>query len=430
MALRILFALILLCPVPGLAQSSDSEQALTPTERQFGLALAWSTVRENYVNFDTIPVNWDSLYQTVIPRVAEPQSDYEYYQVLRLMLAQIGDGHTRISLPGDMRRAWERNLPLRVRLVNGSVVVTNVLNDSLYDAGVRPGMSIASINGQDPYTYGVTHIMPTVSSSTEQDRMLRTFDYEFFRGPADEGVTLELVSINNTTLIVEASRRLPWDRWTRKPVLEFNVLDENVGHLKLNRFDSRDFYAAFDSVYTAILETDALVLDARDNGGGSSSYGYYLLSHLVDHTFSGTNWYSKHHVPKIKAGERRTDYYLHKRHTFEPVEGERYRKPVVLLVNEATFSATEDFAATFDHIDRGQIIGSPTGGSSGQPIVVNLPGGGRVLVCTERNTYPDGKEFVGVGVIPDIIVKPTVESLESGTDVVLARAVKELGIGS
>jgi carboxyl-terminal processing protease len=82
-----------------------------------------------------------------------------------------------------------------------------------------------------------------------------------------------------------------------------------------------------------------------------------------------------------------------------------YDKPVVALVGPRTFSAAGDFTVAFDFMKRGKLVGIATGGSTGQPVPFELPGGGSARVCGKHDSYPDGKEFVGVGVIPDLIVK-------------------------
>jgi carboxyl-terminal processing protease len=75
---------------------------------------------------------------------------------------------------------------------------------------------------------------------------------------------------------------------------------------------------------------------------------------------------------------------------------------------------------------RGRIIGEPSGGSTGQPLPFNLPGGGWARVCTKRDTYPDGKEFVGRGVQPQAVVHPTVSDVRAGRDTALEAALREL----
>jgi C-terminal processing protease CtpA/Prc len=72
---------------------------------------------------------------------------------------------------------------------------------------------------------------------------------------------------------------------------------------------------------------------------------------------------------------------------------------------------------------RGTIVGEPTGGSTGQPLMFKLPGGGAARVCTKRDTYPDGKDFVGVGVQPQVLVRPTIADFRAGRDTVLEAAL-------
>jgi carboxyl-terminal processing protease len=55
-----------------------------------------------------------------------------------------------------------------------------------------------------------------------------------------------------------------------------------------------------------------------------------------------------------------------------------------------------------------------------------LPGGGSARICTKRDTYSDGREFVGYGVKPDIEVKRTVEDYIKKRDAQLEKAIAVL----
>jgi C-terminal processing protease CtpA/Prc len=78
-------------------------------------------------------------------------------------------------------------------------------------------------------------------------------------------------------------------------------------------------------------------------------------------------------------------------------------------------------------MDRGEIVGQSTGGSTGQPLVIHLPGGGSARICSKRDRYPDGTEFVGVGVKPDIEIEPTIADFRSGRDAAVERALELMG---
>jgi C-terminal processing protease CtpA/Prc len=47
-------------------------------------------------------------------------------------------------------------------------------------------------------------------------------------------------------------------------------------------------------------------------------------------------------------------------------------------------------------------------------------------VCASRTTYPDGTEYVGRGIAPDVVVRPTLADVRQGRDPVLEAAVEAL----
>ncbi|MGF1749969.1 MULTISPECIES: S41 family peptidase [Vibrio] len=93
-------------------------------------------------------------------------------------------------------------------------------------------------------------------------------------------------------------------------------------------------------------------------------------------------------------------------------------------MSSGTVSAAEDFLVYAQALDTMTTIGEYTYGSTGQPLFRNLPGGGCFRVCTKRDTYADGRDFVGTGIKPDILVSPTYQHLIDGVDYVLETAVE------
>lgn len=49
-------------------------------------------------------------------------------------------------------------------------------------------------------------------------------------------------------------------------------------------------------------------------------------------------------------------------------------------------------------------IGEFSNGSAGQPAQIKLPGNGSGIICTKKVTLPNGEEFIGIGIKPDILV--------------------------
>ena len=182
------------------------------------------------------------------------------------------------------------------------------------------------------------------------------------------------------------------------------------------------FTAQFDAIYDKVLATDALIIDIRGNGGGNSSNADYILSHLTNESFEVYHHLrSPKYIPAIASWNQPRGWYIRDPLTIQPIANKSiYNKPIALLIDEGTFSAAENFCIGFRNMKRGNIIGTASGGSTGNPIFFSLPGGGGIRICTLTETYPDGTEWIGIGILPDIEVRETVSSflskLETGID--------------
>jgi C-terminal processing protease CtpA/Prc len=100
--------------------------------------------------------------------------------------------------------------------------------------------------------------------------------------------------------------------------------------------------------------------------------------------------------------------------------------PTVILTGHSTASAAEDFLIYADGQKHMTKIGQRTFGSTGQPFLFDMPGGGSARVCTKKDTYPDGREFVGYGIKPDIEVVPGLQDYIKGNDPALTWALDYL----
>jgi carboxyl-terminal processing protease len=95
--------------------------------------------------------------------------------------------------------------------------------------------------------------------------------------------------------------------------------------------------------------------------------------------------------------------------------------PVYILTSKKTFSAAEDFLIYLNGSKNILKIGQNTSGSSGQPLVFAIPGGFTVRICAKRDAFPDGTDFIGIGVKPDIYVEPVFSLTGEEKDVELEK---------
>lgn len=413
----------------GDAFAAPYRESLDEAERVAGLSLFWSEARHAFAHFDHVPeLDWNRAYRDFLPQVAAANNTRDYYVVLMRFAALLHDGHTNVYPPEALEDRFYARPPLRTALVEGKVLVTALRSPSLAQLGVHVGDEIVAIDGEPVREYGERRIAPTVSSSTPQDRDVRVYGYELLMGDADASVRLSVRDARDRTRELIVPRK-GYDDVVAPKAFELHRLPGGVVALTLDHFESDAAVKAFEAAWPVIRHAKGLILDVRGNGGGSSNYGYEILSRLghapVPTSRQSAAWIDP--VRRARAGavvEWRP----------QPGSGESWRRehaeiydgPVAVLIGPRTFSAAEDFVVSFDAMKRGILVGEATAGSTGQPLFFKLPGGGSARICVKRDSYPDGREFVGKGIAPTIEVAPTVADVRAHRDAALERARREL----
>ncbi len=396
-----------------------------------GLSKFWSEVKFNFANFDLVPdLDWDALYLEYLPKVRATKSTLEYYRVLTELCARLNDGHTNIYEPDELDDQLYAKPAVGIRLIEGRVILRLVFDPALVADGVTPGLEILAVDGLPVKEYAAKFVAPYLCVSTPQDRESRLYSATLLNGPVNKPVELTLRDASGKEfkktlprLAIKARNALA----PKTPSTEFKVLPGNIGYIALNQFENESVVKEFEAAFDEIAKTDALIIDIRNNGGGNSGNGGRILAYLTDQKFLTTSsWRTRQYRPAFRAWGTMEEWYDAGPGRFGVDAPKHYLKPVVVLLSPRTFSAAEDFAIAFDVLKRGKMMGEPTGGSTGQPLFFKMPGGGGARVCAKRDRYPDGREFVGVGIKPDIPVAQTFADFRAGRDTVLEAAADEL----
>ena len=191
-------------------------------------------------------------------------------------------------------------------------------------------------------------------------------------------------------------------------------LADNVGYVKFNAFmDPESCGPTASAAMNFVSNSDALIIDLRENGGGDPKMVAYVSSYLFSQrTHLNDLWTRKTNV---------TDEYW----TRPDVPGKRFgdEKPVYVLTSKRTFSGAEEFTYNLKNLKRATIIGETTGGGA-------HPGGGfrisehfGMFVPTGRAISPITKtNWEGTGVAPDISV-PADQALHVARIMALKKSV-------
>jgi C-terminal processing protease CtpA/Prc len=412
----------------GPAFKTPYKPDLTREEKIAGLSKLWSEVKYNFVNFDLVPeLDWDSLYMAYLPAVAATPSTTAYYRLLMRMIAQLHDAHSNVNGPAELSNVLYARPAFRTRLVEDKVVVAIISDDELRKQGLKEGLELLEVNGMPVKEYAEKYVRPYQSCSTPQDRDTRMYEYALLAGPVDSVVKAVFADEKGKRIQIPV-KRIPVAENGKyaRPAYQLSWLKDSVALVALNTFGSEEAANAFLRDFDQVSRASAIIFDVRNNGGGNSDEGYKVLRCLTRDTFPVSSWYTRDYRPAFRAWGRIEGRYGSADNLYTPDQQRYYNKPVIVLTSPRTFSAAEDFVVAFDIMHRGLIVGEPTGGSTGQPLFFSLPGGGSGRVCSKRDAYPDGKDFVGKGIQPTVAVKPALSDFRKGRDTVLEAALAEL----
>ncbi len=178
---------------------------------------------------------------------------------------------------------------------------------------------------------------------------------------------------------------------------EVKILDGNVGYLDLRSFSDTS-YAGETAVAAMnfLSNTDAMIIDLRQNGGGSPAMIQLITSYL----------YGVEPVHLNNFYWRPTDLHT-QTWTLPHVPGKRSPEtPVYVLTSSRTFSAAEEFSYNLKNLERATLIGETTGGGAHPGDTVNATDRFQIWVPSGRAINPITKtNWEGTGVEPHIKVK-------------------------
>ncbi len=397
---------------------------ISDVDKLAGLAELWAQAKFGFANFWHVPkLNWDKSYREFIPKVLATHSTVDYYRVLQSFYAQLEDGHTGVYPPELIEEKISR-LPLRTRLIDGHLLVIGSRDPAADLQGLHAGDEIVTINSEPAESWAERNVAPFVSASTSQDRNTRTYEYVPFLAPIGTTFTLgvETSSGKQSTHVFEVTKSTS----QHIPLFNLRILPGNIAYVALNGFDDDTAAKEWDEHWSEISKASSLILDLRENGGGSDSVGAHIMATLIDKTALGELSRSTRWIATYRAWGNAETPLRFPVDTVEPDPARHFSGPTVLLISPRTYSAGEDMVVVFTQAHRGKTIGEPTGGSTGQPLTFKLPGGGAARVCTKHDSFADGREFVGVGIQPDIPAHSTRSDIIAGRDSVLDTAIHTL----
>ncbi len=382
----------------------------------------WQALAIHYPYFEQKGIDWEEMRERYAPRVAAAAGDDQaYFALVREMLAELNDAHTALVAP----RPVERYLLGFAREIEGQAVVTWV-RDDIAAPGLERGAVVLARDGLPVVEYLETLAPWLRSGSTRRQQRQNAFS-ALLSVAAGETFTLEYLDPQDNrhkAVLTGAPPAAPASGSEIKesktgpggPIITGKLLDSGIGLIKIPTFGAgsgADLVAQFDAALDSLRGVPGLIIDLRQNGGGSTLISDQIAGRLLAEPFVyGKEYYT---VPLPVRGWARTYRYRVK------PRGETYTGPVALLTDVFTMSTAENFVVALKDAQRAVLVGRPTAGSSGNPLYFAMRGGG-ARFSTGDFRRNDGTPIEGVGLQPHIPVELTRNGVIRGEDPDIAAA--------
>lgn len=447
--------IIILCSF-GLNLNAQMINSISEADKVYGLSKFWQEVNYNFVYLNKVDkIKWENDYKKLITEVQKTENDYEYYRLLQRLCASLKDGHTNVNFSDTIQKSLYNTYFGEYRLfltnIQDKAIVTRI-NLSKKDE-IPIGTEVIKVNGIATQTYLEQEVIPYISSSTDYILMDWAVSV-MFRAPKGTSFNVTFKFPNGKIKEMELTHEETKEKevfpeFEDWQLFEFKWIDKEIAYISLNSFGDPKIDTLFIEKLPELYKAKKLIVDLRKNGGGNTNIGRDILQYLShDRLLYGSKNQSRLHIPSFKAWGKWTaakdtigsswdtqafsSYHDNFFHDFPyeadtiSLEAKRIVVPTAILIGHNTASAAEDFLIYTENQKHMIKIGEPTSGSTGQPMIFDLPGGGSARVCTKKDTYPNGKEFVGYGVQPDIKVGKSLEDYLSSKDPVLKKAIEYL----
>lgn len=411
----------------------------------------------------------NKIFEVMENSINEPMTSIEFFRKIAPLNRILRNLHTRFWPSAEYEKAIETDLlgfPFDIYWHKGQMYV---LRNHSENESILPGSEIKSINGESVGTIfqkildcrvrdGLNETYPLAQAS-------RNFSYYYAQLiGTPEIFNLELATPDgaNTVFEVRAVTALAinksrvekydrkfarysgdWDAWIAKKEMPLRfemkgdvaVITARTFYLPIIEESGQNYEEFFKTSFTKIMrdKTKNLIIDLRNNHGGSDPVGMALMSHLHDSTFY---YYKKRTTfikPNTKFVKEGSVYEIKGKGVWtgrvKPAK-DVYKGTVYVLMNGYSVSATGEFIGHLKNINRAVFIGEEAGGNpvtftGGESLALDLPHsritGTIPFQWVEMNVR---LKNTGHGVIPDYDVQPSIEDILEERDLEMELVLK------
>ena len=399
-----------------------------PSRYMAGFDLAWRTMRDNWYDERLGNRDWNAVRSKYLDMAKRSPDVETLATVINLMLGELNGSHLGFiagAPPSDDPTPGPGPGPRRGLGAGAATGEARTWTPTTAHLGVRfeqgfagPGWKVRDVIPDSPAARKECRLVAgEVVLTVDGTKVDASTDpTEVLNGPLDREIRLTVKGVDGKErevvvrpIALGALSPLLYEKWLKDNRAAVDKLSQGtLGYLHIRGMDFPSFYRFEEELYSAGVGKDGLIIDVRENGGGSTAD--HLLTVLTQ----------PHHAIAVPRGGG--PGYPQDRRVYAT-----WNKPIVVLCNQNSFSNAEIFSHAVKTLKRGHLVGVPTAGgvvSTGATRIMDL---GTLRMPTRGwFTAGDGEDMELHGAVPDVVVWPEPAEFAKGEDAQLAKGVEVL----
>lgn len=321
------------------------------------------------------------------------------YVAIETMLSSLNDPYTRFLDPKEFSEETQsikgslKGIGTQIGLRDGELVIIAPLEDSPAErAGLLADDRILEINGES--TKGINIDAAADKIRGEKGTTVTLLIQR-------KGVPNKLYSVVRDEIEVKSV--------SCKPPFDTTVIPNDIQYIRLSSFISKNAAAEIEAILNSSSGMKGIILDLRSNPGGLLTNAIYISDMLIR---GGV----------IVSTVDRDSYKSTTRARMQQVTD----KPIVVLINKGSASASEILSGALKDNHRATIVGEQSFGKGLVQEINKLPDEAGMNITIQRYLTPSGSDIHKKGITPDVVVELTQENADAKDDVQLKKAIEIL----
>jgi len=373
--------------------SFNMAYAATPAELYDDV---WKVVNKKYYDPSNNQQDWSKWRYRYDHKLKTPE---DAYVAIDTMLASLNDPYTRFLQPKEFSEETQsikgslKGIGTQIGIRDGNLVIIAPLEDSPAErAGLLADDQILEINGES--TKGINIDVAADKIRGEKGTTVKLLIQR-------KGVPNKVYSIIRDEIDVKSV--------SCKPPFDTCEIPDDIQYIRLSSFISKNAAAEIETILNSSSGKKGIILDLRSNPGGLLTNAIYISDMLLK---GGV----------IVSTVDRDRYKSTTRARYTQVT----QKPIVVLINKGSASASEILSGALKDNHRATIVGEQSFGKGLVQEINKLPDESGMNITIQRYLTPSGTDIHKKGITPDVVVELTKENVEAKDDVQLKKAIEVL----